>query len=61
MHSCLLGGCCRYKEELLQHIEAHNLPDCYGGALSFSWWVPGCTAAGLHEYCCNSAEPVVFS
>jgi hypothetical protein len=40
-HALPFGGCCSYKEELLKHIEAHNLPDCYGGSLSFSWWVDG--------------------
>ena len=35
----LAGGFCRYKDELLKHIDARNLPDCYGGMLPFSWFV----------------------
>jgi hypothetical protein len=50
-HALLVDGRCSYKEELLKHIEAHNLPDCYGGSLSFSWWVvAGCTAAAVREH-----------
>jgi hypothetical protein len=44
----LAGGSRRYKDELLRHIDAGNLPDCYGGMLPFSWLVmPECIAVKL--------------
>lgn len=37
----LAGGFCRYKEALLKHIDARNLPDCYiwWNVVPFSWFV----------------------